>query len=206
MKDIKNGKLVKVGTIAHSQVITAEQFNLLEQTERNINNMLRKGSIVYHKDLKIHGYVIKPPTKNTSDCTIVDLEKEMQGITAKIKVKEYDLELQWGGIMNWYKTIKTLRGRSYIFNKNAINKIEQERYKSLQTQRQFAEALKISRRNYQRMVAGETVGINTAKIIINKILKKHKTMHTSNYDSYDDLEKEFAYLNGLTAGLKTREG
>ena len=114
--------------------------------------------------------------------------------------------MQWGGIMNYYKTIKTLRGRSYIFNKNAINKIEQERYKSLQTQRQFAEALKISRRNYQRMVAGKTVGINTAKIIINKILKKHKIMHTSNYDSYDDLEKEFAYLNGLTAGLKTREG
>tara|TARA_R100000388_G_C7237032_1_gene158516 strand:+ start:591 stop:890 length:300 start_codon:yes stop_codon:yes gene_type:complete len=97
MKDIKNGKLVKVGQTANSQVITAAQFNLLEQTERNINNMLRKGSIVYHKDLKIHGYVIKPPTRNTSDCTIVDLEKEMQGITAKIKVKEYDLELQCNG-------------------------------------------------------------------------------------------------------------
>ena len=37
--------------------------------------------------------------------------------------------------MNWYKTIKTLKGRSYIFNKNAINKIEQENYKSLQTQK-----------------------------------------------------------------------
>jgi hypothetical protein len=97
MKDIKNGKLVKVGQTANSQVITAEQFNLLEQTDRNINNMLRKGSIVYHKDLKIHGYVIKPPTRNTSDCTIVDLEKEMQGMTAKLVVKEYDLELQCNG-------------------------------------------------------------------------------------------------------------
>jgi len=108
--------------------------------------------------------------------------------------------------MDWYKTIKTLRGGNYIFNKNAINKIEQERYKSLQTQRRFAKALKISRSNYQRVVAGKTVGINTARIIINKILKKHEVMHTSNYDSYDDLDKEFAFLDGLTAGLKTREG
>tara|TARA_B100000214_G_scaffold13117_1_gene9245 strand:+ start:321 stop:632 length:312 start_codon:yes stop_codon:yes gene_type:complete len=101
--------------------------------------------------------------------------------------------------MNWYKTIKTLRGRSYIFNKNAINKIEQERYKSLQTQRQFAKTLKISRENYQRIVAGKTIGMNTTKIIINKILKKHELMHTSNYDSYDDLDKEFAYLDGLSS-------
>ena len=97
MKDIKNGKLVKVGQTANSQVITAQQFYLLEQTKRNRDNMLRKGDIVYHKDLKIHGYVIKPPTRNTSDCTIVDLEKEMQGMTAKMVVKEYDLELQCNG-------------------------------------------------------------------------------------------------------------
>jgi len=97
MKDIKNGKLVKVGRTANSQVITAQQFFLLEQTERNINNMLRKGDIVYHRDKQIHGYVIKPPTRNTSDCTIVDLEKEMQGMTAKLVVKEYDLELQCNG-------------------------------------------------------------------------------------------------------------
>ena len=70
IKDIKNGKLVKVGQTANSQVITAQQFFLLEQTERNINNMLRKGDIVYHRDKQIHGYVIKPPTRNTSDCTI----------------------------------------------------------------------------------------------------------------------------------------
>ena len=31
-------------------------------------------------------------------------------------------------------------------------------------------------------------------------------MHTSNYDSYNDLDKEFAYLDGLSASLKTKEG
>ena len=60
--------------------------------------MFRKGDIVYHRDKQIHGYVIKLPTRNNSDCTITfDLEKEMQGITAKIVVKEYDLELQCNG-------------------------------------------------------------------------------------------------------------
>tara|TARA_R100001460_G_scaffold100323_1_gene143897 strand:+ start:136 stop:267 length:132 start_codon:yes stop_codon:yes gene_type:complete len=41
--------------------------------------------------------VYKPSTKNTSDCVIIDLEKEMQGIKAKINVKDYDLELQCNG-------------------------------------------------------------------------------------------------------------
>jgi hypothetical protein len=59
--------------------------------------MFRKGDIVYHRDKQIYGYVIKTPTRNTSDCTIVDLEKEMQGMTAKLVVKEYDLELQCNG-------------------------------------------------------------------------------------------------------------
>ena len=59
--------------------------------------MFRKGDIVYHRDKQIHGYVIKPSTRNTSDCIIVDLEKEMQGIKAKMVVKEYDLELQCNG-------------------------------------------------------------------------------------------------------------
>jgi DNA-binding transcriptional regulator LsrR (DeoR family) len=106
--------------------------------------------------------------------------------------------------MNFFKIVKTKRGRSYIMNKNTINKIEQERYKSLQTQRQFADKLKISRRNYQRMIAGKTIGINTVKMLINKILNKNKIIHTSNYDSYDDLEKELSYLDGLSAKVITK--
>ena len=59
--------------------------------------MFRKNDIVYHKQLKIVGWVYKAPTRNTSDCVIIDLEKEMQGIKTKINVKEYDLELQCNG-------------------------------------------------------------------------------------------------------------
>jgi hypothetical protein len=32
-----------------------------------------------------------------------------------------------------------------------------------------------------------------------KLKTKDKIMHTSKYDSYDDLDKEFAYLDGLSA-------
>ena len=53
--------------------------------------MFKKNDIVYHKQLKIIGWVYKPPTRNTSNCVIIDLEKEMQGLPAKLEVKEYDL-------------------------------------------------------------------------------------------------------------------
>ena len=59
--------------------------------------MFKKNDIVYHKQLKIIGWVYKPPTINTSNCVIIDLEKEMQGLPAKLEVKEYDLELQCNG-------------------------------------------------------------------------------------------------------------
>ena len=38
-----------------------------------------------------------------------------------------------------------------------------------------------------------------------KLKTKDQIMHTSNYDSYNDLDKEFAYLDGLSASLKTKE-
>ena len=59
--------------------------------------MFKKNDIVYHKQLKIIGWVYQPPTRNTSNCVIIDLEKEMQGLPAKLEVKEYDLELQCNG-------------------------------------------------------------------------------------------------------------
>ena len=59
--------------------------------------MFKKNDIVYHKQLKIIGCVYIPPTRNTSNCVIIDLEKEMQGLPAKLEVKEYDLELQCNG-------------------------------------------------------------------------------------------------------------
>ena len=39
-----------------------------------------------------------------------------------------------------------------------------------------------------------------------KLKTKDQIMHTSNYDSYNDLDKEFAYLDGLSASLKIKEG
>ena len=59
--------------------------------------MFKKNDIVYHKQLKIIGWVYKPPTRNTSNCVIIDLEKEMQGLPAKLEVIEYYVELQCNG-------------------------------------------------------------------------------------------------------------
>ena len=110
--------------------------------------------------------------------------------------------MQWGGIMDWYKIIYTKNGRSYIFNQKSISLMEQERLDLFLTLKQFAKHYAIPLRSYQRVIAKEQVGRMVAHSIIKKILKKHEVVHTSNYDSYDDLDKEFAFLDGLTAGLK----
>lgn len=114
--------------------------------------------------------------------------------------------MQWGGIMDWYKIINTKNGKSYIFNQKSICLMEKERLDLFLTLKQFAKHYAIPLRNYQRVIAKEQVGRKVAHSIIKKILKKHEVMHTSNYDSYNDLDKEFAYLDGLSASLKTKEG
>ena len=107
--------------------------------------------------------------------------------------------------MDWYKIINTKNGRSYIFNQKSISLMEQERLDLFLTLKEFAKHYAIPLRNYQRVIAKEQVGRMVAHSIIKKILKKYEVMHTSNYDSYDDLDKEFTYLDGLSASLKTKE-
>jgi hypothetical protein len=106
--------------------------------------------------------------------------------------------MQWGGIMDWYKIINTKNGRSYIFNQKSISLMEQERLDLFLTLKQFAKHYAIPLRNYQRVIAKEQVGRKVAHSIIKKILKKYEVM-TSKYDSYNDLDKEFAYLDGLAS-------
>ena len=100
--------------------------------------------------------------------------------------------------MDWFKIVKTKNGRSYIFNQNSVDRMEEERLKLFLTLKQFAKLYKIPLRNYQRVIGKKQVGRKVASSIIKKLLNKHKIMHTSNFDSYKDLDKELAYLDSIT--------
>jgi predicted transcriptional regulator len=73
-------------------------------------------------------------------------------------------------MINWYKIIKTNRGRSYIFYQKSINKMENKRLKLFLSIKEFAKLYKIPLRSYQRVIAKGQVGIKTASKIVKKIL------------------------------------